>query len=143
MSEKFSCLSVINTNARSLCPKIDSLLDCITETESAISIVTETWMKDGKELEQLTQDLSLGAGVGMCNRNRQPNDRVFAHGGVAILWKENTCRLQEIKLKVPNAAAYEVLTTTGALHGHTRKLVVLGCYIPPNYTKRKGQKLCP
>ena len=35
-------LNLINTNARSLCPKIDSLLDCFEELEVDLAVVTET-----------------------------------------------------------------------------------------------------
>ena len=40
--------NVINTNARSLCPKIDSLIDC---SDTTIAIITETWLADGKSLD--------------------------------------------------------------------------------------------
>ena len=49
-------LRIIDTNARSLGPKMKSLLDCIQE----ISIVTETWVRDGKDLEDDVQVLVLG-----------------------------------------------------------------------------------
>ena len=95
-------------------------------------------MKDGKELDELVQDLSLGAGLGMINKNRRPGERGVAHGGVAVIWKESVCSLKQVDLKVPNPQEFEVLVAAGSLHGHTRKLVVVACYIPPNYSKKKG-----
>ena len=37
-------VNIINTNARSLCPKIDSLVDCFEELNGTVGIVTETWL---------------------------------------------------------------------------------------------------
>ena len=34
-------INVINTNAQSLCPKINSLVDCFEELDGTIAIVTE------------------------------------------------------------------------------------------------------
>ena len=39
--EKKTSLTIINTNARSLCPKIESLIDLYEELEVDIGIVTE------------------------------------------------------------------------------------------------------
>lgn len=44
MIDKITKLSVINSNARSLSPKIDCLLDCMEEHEAGISIIMETWL---------------------------------------------------------------------------------------------------
>lgn len=41
-------LTVLNANARSLTPKIESLADCMYEIEASIAIVTETWLQDGE-----------------------------------------------------------------------------------------------
>ena len=61
---------LINTNARSLCPKIDSLVDCITETDTQIAVVSETWLQSGTQLNHKIEDLALGSGLGMTCRNR-------------------------------------------------------------------------
>ena len=45
-------LTVLNTNARSLCPKIGSLVDCFSELKAAIGVVTETWLADGVSLQE-------------------------------------------------------------------------------------------
>ena len=59
---------------------------------------------------------------------------------VTVLWKEEVCTMSEVRLGVKNPSNYEVLVTAGSLHGHTRNMVVLACYIPPNYTKRREQE---
>ena len=71
-------ITVINTNARSLCPKINSLIDCWDELKSDVGIVTETWLADGEGLEEDREDLVQCAGLGMLYKNRLPNDRGVA-----------------------------------------------------------------
>ena len=67
-------LVVTNTNARSLCPKINSFLDCVEEMDANISIVTETWLTDGQSLDDDLLDLEHGAGVKFIVRNRRPGN---------------------------------------------------------------------
>ena len=52
----------MNANAISLCPKINSMLDCFEELSLSLGEVTETWLSDGQGLEE---DLLLGEGLGM------------------------------------------------------------------------------
>lgn len=46
--EKNDLFTIINTNARSLCPKIHSLTDCMDEMDASLAIVTETWMREDR-----------------------------------------------------------------------------------------------
>ena len=45
--ENVTHFSMVNTNARSLCPKIRSLLDCFSELNTDLAILTETWLTSG------------------------------------------------------------------------------------------------
>ena len=65
MSKKMTRLTLINTNARSLKPKLNSLIDCMNETDTHIAIVTESWLWDGLQLEADREDLILGSGIGL------------------------------------------------------------------------------
>ena len=122
-------LTVINTNARSLCPKIGPLIDCFNDLSAAVGIVTETWFSDGPDLDKDVEGLSLGTGLSMLYRNRPPNQRGFSHGGVAIIFKERTVPLKRIKLH--NPGEHEVLMASGLLAGSGRRLVVVAAYLPP------------
>ena len=82
-------LTFVNTNARSLCPKINSLIDNIEELDASFAVVTETWLADGRTLEEDKQDLLLGAGLSLICKNRWPNHRGVAYGGVGLLSKED------------------------------------------------------
>ena len=78
--------NLINTNARSLCPKVNSLLDCFDEMGVSLAVITETWLADGQGLDEDVDDLLEGAGLGMLYRNRPPGRRGTSHGGVAVLY---------------------------------------------------------
>ena len=130
-------VTIINANARSLCPKIDSLVDCFEELDGTIGIVTETWLADGDSLDRDVRDLASGAGLGMVCLNRKPNDRGVAHGGVAVVHNRSVCSLT--KLDLPNPEGFEVLVTMSNLAGYSRKLVTIACYLPPNYCVQRGR----
>ena len=69
-------INIINTNARSLCPKIGSLIDCFEELDGTLGIITETWLADGESLDQDVADLARGAGLGMvCLLYTSPSPR--------------------------------------------------------------------
>ena len=125
---KLTRLSIVNTNARSLRPKLESLLDCMNETDAHIAIVTESWLKDGAELDGLVQDLELGEGVGILCRNRKPGMNGVAYGGVALLWKIGQVSFRRVALA--NQEDFEVLAAVGTVPGQRRKLIVIACYLP-------------
>ena len=107
----------INTNTRSLCPKIDSFLDCLEEMDSTIGVVTETWLSDGDSLQRDIEDLVHGAGVGLVCKNRPVNQVGVSHGGVTVVYRTDGCSaMQEIKLDNPDD--FEVLATLATLPGY-------------------------
>ena len=55
--------TIMNTNARSLTPKIQSFIDNFHELDANVAIVTETWLADGPSLEADLDDLLLGTGI--------------------------------------------------------------------------------
>ena len=130
-------LNIINTNARSLRPKINSFIDYFNEIEATIGIVTETWFSDGEKLDKQAEDLLLGSGIGGNFVNRKPGNAGFSHGGVAVLHRENCTRAKLYKFA--NPSEFEVLPVCMSVNGIKRKLVVIGVYIPPGYTVAKGK----
>ena len=130
-------INIVNTNARSLCPKIHSLIDCLEEMDATLGIVTETWLADGESLQRDLRDLALGAGLNMECLNRKPNDRGVAHGGVAVVSSSACCSLK--RLDLPNPDGYEVLVTMSGLRGYSRKLLTVACYLPPNYSAARAK----
>ena len=115
--------TIINTNARSLCPKIRSLLDCFEDMTADLAFITETWLTEGDTLSEDLEDLSLGSGIGFLARCRPPGGRGHSHGGIALAFKESTCNFKP--LRETNPEAYEVMAAIGSLPGHVRKIVAI------------------
>ena len=135
-SKKMTPFTLINCNARSLYPKIESLIDCVNETEAAVGVVTETWL-NGTEAEELTERLTYTEGIGMITRNREAASNGVSYGGVAVVWNESKCTLKRLDYR---AGDFEILACSGRIKGHSRHLVILACYIPPGYTKLQGER---
>ena len=55
---------------------------------------------------------------------------------MAVFWRESSGLFKEVVFKNPEG--FEVLVAAGSIKGRTRKLLVVACYIPPNYSKQKG-----
>ena len=60
---------------------MNSLITCYDELSVTFGVITETWLADGKELEDDIIDLQGKAGLGMLVKNRPPNDQGVSHGG--------------------------------------------------------------
>ena len=136
--EDLTCtpFTFINTNARSICPKINSLIDTMEELDAAAAVITESWLADGESLEEDKQDLLLGAGLSLLTKNRRRDPRGVAYGGVALFYREEVCNFKQIE--VAGAGDFEVLIAAGSMRGHASKVVVIAAYIPPNYTARRA-----
>ena len=129
-------INIIIANTRSLKPKTESLLDCINELDSDFALLTDTWLHD-EQVEKLQQDLSLGSGLGLLALNRKPGNNGVSYGGVAIAWRETVGKLTQITVK--NRDDYEVLAAAVSLKGHSRKLVLVVCYVLPGYSRERGR----
>lgn len=46
------------------------------------------------------------------------------------------CSFKEVKYNNPEG--FEILTAIGTLQGHSRKIAVIACYMPPNLTQRRA-----
>ena len=135
--KEYTDFTFINTNARSLCPKINSLIDTMDELDVSMAVVTETWLADGATLEEDKQDLLLGAGLSILCRNRKPDARGACYGGVALVYRAEDCNFKEVRHR--NDGDFEILTATGSIQGHARKLAVIACYVPPNYSVARAK----
>ena len=134
--KQYTNFTCINTNSRSLCPKINSLIDTIDELDASMAVVTETWLMDGQTLEEDKQDLLLGAGLSLICKNRPPDSRGVSYGGVALFFKEELCSFKEVRFDNPQN--FEILAAIGSIQGHSRKVAVVACYMPPNYTTARA-----
>ena len=104
---------------------------------AGLAVITETWLADGQALEDDLQDLEEGAGIKMILCNRQARENGVAHGGVGLAYKTDLCKFD--RLDFPNPDCFEVVAALGTVPGHSRKMAVVGMYIPPNYNATRGQ----
>ena len=114
-------LTILNTKARSLVPKIDSLIDNFNQLACTLGIVTETWLADGGDLENKLEDLQDGMGISLLHKNRRRNHRGTAHGGVCILARSSKVKLT--RFRYHNPANFKVLAAIAKLKGHSRKML--------------------
>ena len=124
-------LNYVNTNARSLRPKITSLIDAFSQLDLTFSVVTETWFTDGSKLELESEDLLLGHGLAALTLNRPAGRAGYSHGGVAIIYKDSAATAKV--LPFPNHENFEVLCAQLNVRGIKRKLFVIAAYMPPGY----------
>ena len=64
------------TNARSLAPKIQSMIDNFSELDLNVAIVAESWLKPGESLEREINDLSEGENIGIIHKEKQGEDEM-------------------------------------------------------------------
>ena len=74
----------------------------------------------------------------MVHRNREANDRGFFHGVVGVVFREAAFSMK--KKKVHNPRKFEVVVAEGNLKGCGKRLVVIGCYVPPNDEVPRGRQ---
>ena len=123
--KKRLCLPSITRTPVPCVRKIHSFIDCFDETNATVGIVTETWLTDGETLANDILDLAHGTGIGLICRNRDPNDRGVAHGGVAVASRLSSCRT--VDLNLPNPGGHEVLCTSTTIPRYSRRLITLAC----------------
>ena len=127
----------MNTNARSLSPKINSLIDCFEELDARVRVITETWLCDRMSLEEDVMDLREGAGLDLIYLNRDPLANGVAYGGVAVVSRTSSCNFKRWDL--PNPGGHEVLAVAGSVAGYSRKMVVVAGYKPPGLAPARAR----
>ena len=123
-------LRYLTTNARSLSPKIMSLIELFEECHLHFSIVTESWLTDGRQLDQDIVDLEHGTDLKIIYKNRpmRRNSRRKVGGGIAIVYNKSMCNFKEVR---QNRAGFELVCAQGRVDGINRHILIIGGYIEP------------
>ena len=132
-----SKLSFITANARSLAPKMNSLIAHFTELELQFALISESWLKDCPALENDKVDLEAGQGLKMILNNRKSRRNKTAGGGVAIVYDENKIRLREWKRRKSKS---EIVCARGKLPGLKREILIISIYVPPKIKAKQTGK---
>ena len=139
ISDDENGLSCLLTNARSLLPKMDDLIDAFRSLNLNLAIVTETWFKGGKALRDRLVDIEGASGIRVIHRSRDGRMKKCG-GGVAIAFSTTTCNLKNRQLKFIDKN-HEGVCVTGRVGKLERRVVVFGVYIPPNMRAAEVQGL--
>ena len=130
-------MNIINTNARSIRPKIKSFVQCLINLSITFAIISETWLAHGSRLENDTEHLLLGHGLATFYLNRPLSPNGVAHGGVAVVMRASLASGKPFLF--PNPENFEVLPIAANLFAADRKFYIVAAYIPPNYTVVRGR----
>ena len=127
-NKKQTSLNFVLTNARSLAPKMNSLVDYFEECDLTLAIVAESWLKPGAPLQEDLDDLEMGQNLRIVHHSRKSRRGKNAGGGIAIVYNKNKIKLNERRITKGKA---EITCAVGRIPNCPRHLAVIGMYIPP------------
>ena len=136
---KETCARFLLTNARSIKPKMASLLDSFGSLNLHFACITETWYAGGRELRDHIIDIEGAAGIKILHKSRDGRSKKRG-GGVAIAFNSALCNFKQRQLKCVGKE-HEVMCAVGKVGKIERKVVVMVVYIPPGMKAQQLQKL--
>ena len=123
-------MRLLLTNARSLYPKIDSLVDAFSSLELNLACITETWYRGGNSVKQHIDEVEGSKGIRILHRSRDGRSGRVG-GGVAVAFNLTSCNFKVRSLKHLKKH-HEVICVVGNVSGVDKKLIIFVVYIPPN-----------
>ena len=111
MKDDNYCVRFLLTNARLLAPKMESLADAFGSLQAQIGMVTETWFKGGRKLEEGLADFEGTTGIRVLHRSRDGRTKSRG-GGVAIAFDSRSCNLKKRTLAA-ELKKFEVVCAVG------------------------------
>ena len=121
------------TNARSLTPKVDSMIETFCELDLSTMLVSESWLKKGSSLDNCLTDLEHAENLSLIHKSRASRKGKNAGGGVCIVFDKTKIALKEYPVK---AGRSEFVVACGKVANIQRKFVFISAYISPR-TKAK------
>ena len=126
-------LNFLYTNARSLTPKVKSLVELFDNLNLYFAAISETWLVNGRKCDRNVDDLEHGEGLTMIAKNRRSRG-----GGVAIIFNKNKMTLKRVGMK---EGGLEVVAAVGRTVEDSRKLLIISAYYPPQMKRQEVDKL--
>lgn len=126
---RFNFLNFLFTNARSLAPKVESLVEMFDNLEIDFAAVSETWLMGGKRFRKNVQKLEDRDDLVMIFKNRKSRG-----GGVAIIFDKKRMNLKPVDMKQGDL---EVVGAVGRTVNDSTKIFVVSAYYPPQ-TRKEG-----
>ena len=129
----FNRLDFLYTNARSLAPKITSLIELFDNWNLHFAAVTETWLADCGRYRRNVQKLEDKENLVMVTKNRKSRG-----GGVAIIYNKSKIILKPLNVRKNN---FELVAAVGRTVSDARRVLVLAAYYPPQMRKEQVDAL--
>ena len=123
IDNSFTCVLI---NARSVLPKIQSLIGTMNELEADLALVTETWLTGSNTEQSELEDIANQVGLVINHLPRAAR----VGGGVAIVHRKS--RISVTRCKMPQSR-FEIMATIGRRAGQRRKVLAIVAYVPPDY----------
>ena len=127
------------TNARSLMPKMDSMIDAFRSLDLNFASITETWFRGGKALANKLTEVEGSSGIKILHRSRDGRIKKTG-GGVALAFNMGNCNFKNRHLKHVDKQ-FEVMCATGSVGKIPRRVVVFVIYVPPSTRVAEVAKL--
>ena len=108
-------------------------MDVFEENDISLAILTETWFRSGRELDNELLDLQSAENISLITKNRCSRG-----SGVAVAYRSNQINMKEFKLHNNN---FEIVCAVGSSGTTKRKIAVLSIYIPPRQKVATTAKL--
>lgn len=115
------------TNARSLAPKMPCFIENFKELDVSFAVISESWLKEGKDLSKDLVDLECGEGLKVIHKSRKSRRGRNVGGGIAIVYQKSRISLTE--RKIPGCGRNELVCAVGRTPEYRRKIVVYGIYV--------------
>ena len=129
-------MNFLLTNARSLLPKIDSLVDAFGSLSLQFAAITECWFRPGAALNGTLLDI----GIKIIHASRDGRTKKTG-GGVALAFDSNSCNFKRRNI-AKQGNGLEVLCAVGNIKKITRKVAVFVVYIPPSSKSSDLTQMC-
>lgn len=132
--KKYNVMNFALSNARSLPPKILSLVEAFDNLELAFFMISETWIANGKKMNKSIKDLTDSENIELICKNRPSRG-----GGVCIAFNKRLANLKRFPLPT---SSFEVVCAVGKVNGFSKKIAIMTIYVPPQYNGDQVQQLC-
>ena len=123
----------MTSNARSIIAKVPSLLERFENYELDFALVNETWLTSGANLDMQSDDLELGANIGMVTKNRKKR----MGGGVAVFFSKERMPMKQVRIR---NNTFEMVSAVGDFARSGRKILAVSVYCPPEMTAANYKK---
>ena len=133
VDKRFNTINFIYTNARSLPPKINHLIQVFDSFNLHFAAISETWMCDSTRYKRNAEKLEHKENLCIIKKSRKSRG-----GGVAIVFNKSKISLKQIKIP---GNAFELVGAVGRTTDDVQKVLVLSVYYPPQMKREEVDRL--